>query len=456
VSEPTTFYDHWWILHRQRGAIATITASAMVTSILLSLLLPNVYEARTLFFVPAPTGVFTHMEGEASRDVARSLVIPDLRGERQKVLLALIGSDRVREAVHQRFPEKSVQRLRLDVDLSSGTDFLLKVYARDRNPERAAEIANAYVEEFRRLINEYSAQQTAERRRSLEAQLAATHEKLRAVREELASEQREKQMPFLSQEIDNLTERHGELEQQREEVRVDAQAAARKVEVLREQLKRESAAFAKTPVIDLSPAAEELQRQLSQLEGEIAAARAQYKEAYPQLPSMLARKQHTEEALAREIGRLMQSQAKDSGSFSETLRRDLVAETVRSETLKAREEGLAAELERLVARLEEVRTTQVDQRGRELEEKQHEAVIDRLRLAVAEATAHEARRPESVVVVDPAIPPEDATFPNPWLNGLVALALGLVAGVFYAYAVDYARRVRRELGDLGDVPEAST
>ena len=49
----------------------------------------------------------------------------------------------------------------------------------------------------------------------------------------------------------------------------------------------------------------------------------------------------------------------------------------------------------------------------------------------------QARKIQYVVVVDYAKPPEKPSFPIMWINVVVALLFGLVAGVFYAFFIDY-------------------
>jgi len=49
----------------------------------------------------------------------------------------------------------------------------------------------------------------------------------------------------------------------------------------------------------------------------------------------------------------------------------------------------------------------------------------------------------SAVVVETALPPSAPVFPNPTINVFMALLLGLLGGVIYAFFLDYIEGMRR-------------
>jgi uncharacterized protein involved in exopolysaccharide biosynthesis len=64
-------------------------------------------------------------------------------------------------------------------------------------------------------------------------------------------------------------------------------------------------------------------------------------------------------------------------------------------------------------------------------------MYEQLNIDLQETEMQEARDIKYVVVVDYANPPVNPSFPIMWLNVLIALPFGLVAGIFYAFFIDY-------------------
>ena len=77
-----------------------------------------------------------------------------------------------------------------------------------------------------------------------------------------------------------------------------------------------------------------------------------------------------------------------------------------------------------------------------LEIDRHKKLVEALSTNLAETTAQTKRSPQVAVVVDSASPPEEPSFPIVSLNVIVALIIGFVAGVFYAFFVEYLEETK--------------
>ncbi|MFO0768815.1 MAG: hypothetical protein U0231_19010 [Nitrospiraceae bacterium] len=72
---------------------------------------------------------------------------------------------------------------------------------------------------------------------------------------------------------------------------------------------------------------------------------------------------------------------------------------------------------------------------------QYQRLADNLQTTIEEIAAQRSHDMKSLVIVDRAVPPKNPIFPDPVINTLVAIGLGLVGGIFYAFLIDYTERM---------------
>ncbi len=440
-----TLYDYWFILYHRRKTILVITLSTLAFAALLSWLLPPVYQATSVFFVPAKPDSLTFFSASDPKQVARSPLVPEPRGEQQKIYLGILESEALRKKVREAFPQKTNRDLKRNTDFRSGTNFLLEVYVRDRDPQVAADLTNAYVKFFNQTLNGFSLRTSVEQRRSMERELIETQEKLGTARIALAEFQRRHPLAIVDEDSQNLTQFRTDLEKSFGETRVKLKEAARKANSLREQLAKESSLYTGSSTALTSPLVETLQEQLSDLESQIAAARANFTDSHPNVVSLRAQYDQKRRDLSREIKRVVESETKSPNSFVESLRQEMVRVVIERETLQARADGLDKGITALDGQIAALPNVRSEYQAFKRDVEQYQRQVENLRLALAEALAQEQRELKSIVVVDEASPPEQPIFPNVLLNALVALGLGLVGGVFYAYFIDYVERANLNL-----------
>jgi len=85
----------------------------------------------------------------------------------------------------QELRQEARKELDSNTKVNAGRDGLIAVEVFDKSPERAAQIANAYVEEFRALLDELAVTEAQRRRVFFEAQLSQTNAKLLAAQQSL-------------------------------------------------------------------------------------------------------------------------------------------------------------------------------------------------------------------------------------------------------------------------------
>ena len=175
------FFDVLLVLTRARKRIALTVAGGAVLSMLATFLLPKYYEARTSLLPPQSNqqssnllaGQLSMLTGLNARDLGvknqNDLYVGLLKSE--SVANALIGRFHLQQAYGVRRLADARRKLERASDVSSGKDGLITITVEDRDPKRAAELANGYVEELQRLSQELALTEAGQRRIFFEQQL---------------------------------------------------------------------------------------------------------------------------------------------------------------------------------------------------------------------------------------------------------------------------------------------
>lgn len=188
--------SYFAVFQARRGMIAGVTASAFVLAVVISLLLPKVYSARALV-VPS----------QEDKGIVNSM-LPQLGGlavlaggalggtTTSDLYVGMLKSEAVKDPVIDRFKLMSVYDIsnRLDtyaymdrhIAISAGKkDGIVSISVEDRDPKRAADIANAYVDELQKLTVSISVAGAGQNRTYLDERLAKAKTDLAGAEERL-------------------------------------------------------------------------------------------------------------------------------------------------------------------------------------------------------------------------------------------------------------------------------
>jgi uncharacterized protein involved in exopolysaccharide biosynthesis len=244
---------------RQGKRIAAFTLAVGVVAAIVSLLLPPWYQAETTIFAPEEV-----TESRRVLSTLRSLSIPGLRQkvgvQSPETFLAILESRRLREPVIERFGLVKVYRAKKLEDCLKIFDKrvtavientgIIRVSVQDRDKTRAAEIANAAVEELDKINVEVRIYKARRARQFLETQLAEVRGRLAAAEDSLSRFQREN----LAVSID-------------EQAKVAVEAVAKlQAQVIELRIKR---GILESYASESNPELTSLTRELGQVEGQL-------------------------------------------------------------------------------------------------------------------------------------------------------------------------------------------
>ena len=180
---PPSLLEHIEVIAKHRRLITSITLAVAASSLVYGLTLPDVYTAKTLILpaqedkgisnaMLAQLGGLTGFAGGAIGGTSTA-----------DLYVSLLKSDAVKDPIIDRFKLMDVYRKRYRTDTSKDLDKnvsvvagkkdgIITVMVDDKEPKRAAEMANAYVEELGRLVVRLNVSGAGQSRVFLEERLA--------------------------------------------------------------------------------------------------------------------------------------------------------------------------------------------------------------------------------------------------------------------------------------------
>ena len=197
--EQPSLLDPWalvGIFWRRRWLVIGVTGTAAVLSVAISLLLPIWFMAQTRLLLPARTGsgilssailgslppAASSLLGGIAGDYLRYLSILDSRSVKESVvrefdLITIYDVADSRDPLYA-----AVQTLESNIDFVVDEEYShLAVRVYDRNPQRAADMANYFVQDLNRLNADLASQSAGMFRRYVEQRYADTEAELDSV-----------------------------------------------------------------------------------------------------------------------------------------------------------------------------------------------------------------------------------------------------------------------------------
>lgn len=437
---------YWLVLYRRRFSIFGIIGCAIVSSVVLSLFYPATYEAQTVFFIPtndtnqgasffAPTGV---------ADIKQQALLPADKDTGLKPYIGYLKGRDLAIEVQKDFPQKPLKNyLRNDMDFEVTEEGLLRIYSRDRNAQRAADIATSYLKHLNELIAGLT-------RKSLESNVAVLDSNIESLRTQMAANET-KTAEFLAQrnvasftdESKTLTSIKASIQSSLDSNEVRSSQNAAKIAATTAELNKEGALLKEGTFDFTDPVIESLKDSLNKLGAEIASRNVKVGTQNVELESLRAQYAETETRLRKQIDQLIGSQVKPTNSAFEQLRVQIVGLLVEEADLHAEREGNLKVLDNIAARVAAYVGASPEFDQLSLEGQTLRNSFEQLLLSSNETNIQLARKTNFLAIVDPPAPPAQPSFPVLPLNVAVAILVGFGLAIAYAFFMNYVDDVDR-------------
>jgi uncharacterized protein involved in exopolysaccharide biosynthesis len=187
------------LLAERKKVVLSVTGCFTVIAIIVSLVLPKWYTATATLLPPAQNSsggmALASQLGNLSGMAALAGTTLGLKNPND-MYVAMLKSRTVEDAMIQRFglmqeyKEKYLSAARTALERhteinGSGKDGLINIKIESKNPNRAAELANGYVDQFRKLSESLAITEASQRRRFFEQQLEQAKDNLAQAEEDM-------------------------------------------------------------------------------------------------------------------------------------------------------------------------------------------------------------------------------------------------------------------------------
>lgn len=400
MTEPKELYDYWMIVYRRRLSVLLLIVVSVASAIVISQSLAPVYEARAAFYVPA--SATTKRTGTTDTD----LPLPTSNQDDAKANIGILKGRDATRAISKMFPQKSVDALNKDVDFTAGRDGLIYVYVRDRDPQRAADIANAYTRYFNQFLLAALKDRLEPKVTALRTHMADVNTRLQAALLEKTQLQAKIGGPSLDSEAAELTRQRADLAREKDELNAGSRAPGDAMTAARHS--------------DANPVADEIEKNVADLKLQLAGKLIEDRPDHPEVRVLSERYASAQQALAAKRQRLAESEASKSKNLGHMIAK-------RSQQLAA-----LPELKRQESLLDQkIQTLSSD--------------LSFLRQSYEEVSYAGVRSANQAITVETAWAPAGPVYPVIWLNALVAFILALFGGILYAFFLDYVSDARHRV-----------
>lgn len=228
--EPASLDQGWtsycWLLWEKRGLLSKVAFRALVVSSLVAILIPSKYES-TAHIMPPEQGesgaLLSLLAGRSGGSEAASPGLASLAGNflgmtnKGALFVGLVHSRTVEDHLIDRFDLQKVYwarykqdarktletRTAVEEDRKSG---VISITVTDRSPQRARDVAQAYVEELDRLVSQVSTSSARRERIFIEQRLVAVKKDLEDAEQQFSAFASKKGTPDIKEQARAMVE----------------------------------------------------------------------------------------------------------------------------------------------------------------------------------------------------------------------------------------------------------
>ena len=180
--------DLWIKLVQHKNLIIGFTLAATLLSLSIALLLPNTYTGTAKILPPQQSqssasallnqvgGLLGIAGGSLGGKNPNDLYVTMLKS--RNVMEKIVNRFDLRNVYGQDSVTDTLKKLNKNVSVTAGKEGVITVEVEDHEPKRAAELANAYIEELDKLMQSFSLTDASQKRTFFEQQLKSAKDRL--------------------------------------------------------------------------------------------------------------------------------------------------------------------------------------------------------------------------------------------------------------------------------------
>ncbi len=196
MEEEINFYDLWLVLKKNKWIILSLFLIFVILAMIISLLMPKTYKATASILPPLETSKMTGLEsliGSAGIKIGTSQIssIDIFVGilKSNTMLNEIIDKFNLQELYNCKTKEDAREILKKRTEIKVSKEKIISISFIDREPKRAADIANYYIIFLDKLNRNLNITSAGQMRRFIESRLEETKQNLKEAEEKLKSYQ---------------------------------------------------------------------------------------------------------------------------------------------------------------------------------------------------------------------------------------------------------------------------
>lgn len=440
------------IIHKRcRLILATFLITVLVVA-LTSFLIPPTYQGEATLRIKQSKNLNNSLLAE---DVGSDSAVQKLLSTYAEILRSRTVIDTVIVKTNLRNVNYEQMVRRISIEPIKDTE-ILKVKVRDKNAERAMILTNTLVDNFLNRISKLARSEESSVGDFIDRYLVSAKQNLDKAERALENFKREKRIVSPENETKALVDRLLSMNRLRAENNITLAAAKAKLDTAKNELSQGN------PLISDKLSISQYQEKLANAEVELVEKLHGFGEGSPQVTAIRSEINELKTKLNNEINKVVNGEGTASNAIYQSLLQgkmqanaDIAAATAQETAINK----ITADTEKMIAKLPATEQ-ELARLMRDVSLAQEIYVMLSKRREEAKIT--EVMIPTDVQIVDRAVMPDKPIFPNKILNILIAAIVGLFAGLFLAFLVDYLKKTIDTTDDvnnylklpvLGNIPD---
>ncbi|GMB01651.1 GNVR domain-containing protein [Pelosinus sp. IPA-1] len=432
-------------IKKRRNLIRNVFAVMVITTVVVSFLIPPTYEAETTLRVKQPKGLADSLLADlpigSSNDTKLLMNTYAEILKSRSVVESVINKT---QADKQDIPDYDEMLKRIST-LPVKDSELLKIKVTAKSAEEAQVVANTLVDTFTERMTLLVRSEQSEVRKFIGERMVESKKELEKAENLLQKYKTDENIAAPTEETKAIVERLSAINKLSAENTVALAAAQAKVSSVNRELAEEKPGF----VAD-SPLIQQYKGKLADLEVQLATLSQNFTDKHPQVMSTRAAIIETKAKLNTESARVLNAEAPSMNPIHLGLLQGKIeaeAEIAAGSAQKEAISKIVADGEKILNKLPAkeqglirvMRDATVAQEIYVMLAKRHE-----------EARISEVMQPTDVQIIDVAAMPVKPISPKKTLNVIIAAALGLFTGLGIAFMTEYMNRTVKSVEDVRD------
>jgi uncharacterized protein involved in exopolysaccharide biosynthesis len=362
------------------------------------------------------------------------------------ILKSRTMSDMVLDKYGERlFPDRFKLRKRVQlremmqkpIKVMMGADNVIKVTVDSTDPALSMEIANFYMEEFRKFSNEAVLTSSKNKRIHLALQKKVVNERLNKLEQQLTAFENKKKVLDIDAETRAAIENYSKLVLMSATTVAELYKAEEKLASLKFKLKKQAESFDATgvyPSIQDQPVIQDLMLSLSKKEMALLQARQFYTDEHPKIEELKKDVEDTRTLINEKITGYM------SGIKSNLVPRlvDVESEML---SLKAQSNALKDLLNQKEKEMEKIPDIRLKYNRLKRQVTNTELILTMIEQELEKARVEEAREDAEMQILDAAMIPDFKSKPDVVYNLLLSILFGMILGIMMSFYIEYSHRI---------------